>query len=167
MAFDEHGESSAAGRQIKRISSRLTWFNKRLFPMIWFGFLAFFLVTSLGAGVVRQPDGALFLIAPLVMAGFGYFLFKIFVWDLADEVWDGGDLLVVRQRANQVIVPLASCRNVSYSPWISPQRLTLTLREPSELGSEIAFMPPQRLLPFGTPEVVRDLIERIDAARRL
>jgi hypothetical protein len=45
---------------VTRISSRFTGFNKKIFPALWFGFLAFFLVAS-GLGGAYRED-LLFLI---------------------------------------------------------------------------------------------------------
>ena len=56
--------------------------------------------------------------------------------------------------------------NVNYSVATNPARVTLTLREESELGREIAFIPRrQSWMPLTAPPIARaDL--RIDAARR-
>ncbi len=59
---------------MRRISSRMTFFYKWIFPVIWFGFLIVFV----GIGVFGSQRSAPlpFLIVPLVMIGFGYFLMK-------------------------------------------------------------------------------------------
>ena len=160
-------EALPPNSQVARISSKLTWLNKRAFPFVWFGGLALFLLGDIPTALARKsPDAAIFLIMPLFMAVVSYFLCKSLLWDLMDEVWDGGDCVVVCNGGKKVVVPLANCINVNYSQWVNPQRITLTLREPCEFGREIAFMPPQRMFPWGTPQIVRDLIERVDAARR-
>ena len=75
-----------------KISSRFTYWNKRLFPLLWFGFLAVFVLTTILAGAVAKD--AIVLIIPCVMAVFGYFIVKKLVWDLVDEVYDDGDYLL-------------------------------------------------------------------------
>jgi hypothetical protein len=57
---------------MRRISSSWTFFYKRIFPVIWFGFLVLFVGVSHFA---RQRSPA-FLIVPLIMMGIGYFMMK-------------------------------------------------------------------------------------------
>ena len=147
-----------------RISSRLTLYSKRVFPAVWFGFLALFIFTSLAASGGHGLPPAV-LIVPLFMAVFGYFLMKKLVFDLVDEVWDDGTELVVKNRGHSERIPLANIMNVSYVTLTNPPRLTLTLRTPGLLGNEITFSPPARWVPFARSPIVDRLIERIDAAR--
>jgi hypothetical protein len=104
------------------------------------------------------------------MAVFGYFLTRKFVWDLADEVFDAGDHLVVRNRGREHQLPLADIMNVSSLMAMNPPRITLRLAESSAngpLGAEVAFSPEKRytLNPFAKSEVAEDLIMRFDRAR--
>ena len=68
-----------------RISSSFTVFHKKVFPAIWFGFLALFLVTATLNGPAEK--NLILLVFPVLMAVFGYFLMKKLVWDLVDEVY--------------------------------------------------------------------------------
>ena len=104
-------------------------------------------------------------IAPLLMAGFGYFIMKTIVFDLVDEVWDCGDSLVVKDKGREQRIALSDCMNVSYSSFSGPPRITLMLRNTSEFGTEISFVPPIRMFPYSTSPIAKDLIARIDAAR--
>jgi hypothetical protein len=151
-----------------RMSSRWTFFYKRVFPLIWFGFLLFFVAVSLigGAKSGRYP-GVPFLIAPIFMAIFGYFIMRKLVFDLVDEVRDDGDALIVRNRYQEERISLSNIMNVSYSSLGSPPRVTLSLREPSiNFGDKISFCAPIRFLPFSTSPIIDELIKRIDAKRR-
>jgi hypothetical protein len=103
---------------------------------------------------------------PAFMAVLGYFMMKKFVFDLADEVLDAGDALIVRFGGEQQRIPLSEIINVSYSYMQNPNRVTLTLRTPCQFGKEVSFSPPARFLPFAKSPIVAELIERIDAARR-
>jgi len=153
---------------MKRISSGSMFFTKRVFPVIWFGILALMVVFSLSARNTQKSHFAVgALIGPAIMAVFGYFLMKKMVFDLADEVSDAGDALIVRFGSEEERVPLSEIMNVSYSYMSNPNRVTLTLRTPGSFGKEISFAPPWQLLPFSKSPVVVDLIERIDAARRI
>lgn len=90
---------------MKKISSGATVFHKRVFPLIWFGGLAAFLVTAL-RGPVKEGEW-MFLAVPIFMAAVGVLVMKKLVWDLADEVNDGGDYLLIRKGSEQERVPLS------------------------------------------------------------
>lgn len=149
---------------MKRISSS-TFFLKRIFPVIWFGFLAFFVITAF----LGHPSGNTlplpFFIVPIVMGVFGYLLLKKLVFDLADEVSDAGDFLVVRFGKVEDHIALANIINVSYSVMTNPPRVTLTLRQSGRFGKEVSFSPPISWVPFSKSPIIIELIERIDAAR--
>jgi hypothetical protein len=146
---------------MRLISSRSTFVQKRVFPAIWFGFLALFVVVGFTKGDV---PGALVLV-PLTAGVVAFLVMRKLVFDLVDEVWDAGADLLVKNGGHEVRVPLAELVNVSYCPLLSPQRVTLTLRQPTALGREIAFVPPRRFIPFARSPIVDDLIQRVDAAR--
>jgi hypothetical protein len=152
---------------MRRISSRMTFFYKRVFPAIWFGFLILFiavpLVSSAGRNATPPPP---FFIMPAIMIVIGYFVMKKLVFDLVDEVWDDGDCLVIKNRGEEQRVAFSDIKNVSYSPFINPPRVTLSLRHPTVLGDEIAFNAPMRIVPFSTSPLIKDLIDRIDLVRR-
>jgi hypothetical protein len=151
---------------MRRISSRTTFLYKRIFPLVWFGILAFIILGPLIAK--RNVGGSLpsFLVLPILMAIFGYFIMKKLVFNLADELSDAGDFLVVRFGNEEERVPLSEIMNVSYSNMTNPPRVTLTLRTPTRFGKEVSFSPPQTFVPFAKSPIVADLIERVDAARR-
>ncbi len=142
----------------------MTFFSKRLFPVLWFGFLALFVITAVAASGGRGLQPA-FLIMPLVMAVIGFIVMKKLVFDLADEVWDDGTELVVKSRGQIERIPLSNIMNVSYMNLSNPPRVTLTLRNPGLLGKEVTFSPPVRWIPFARSPIVDQLVERIDAAR--
>jgi hypothetical protein len=151
---------------MRLVSSKMTFFNKRVFPAIWFGFLLVFIGLSLFSGTGRNAASPLpFLIGPAIMIVFGYFIMKKLVFDLVDEVWDNGDTLVVKNRGQEQRIALSDIKNVSYSPFINPPRVTLSLRRPTVFGDQITFSAPVRLVPFSTSPVINDLIERVDRAR--
>jgi hypothetical protein len=99
---------------MNKISSNSTGFYKRVFPAMWFGFIAVFVGVALLSGAVRETNGA-FLLGPSLMAVFGYFVMRRFIWDLADEVYDCGDYLLVRNRGVEENVALSNIMNVSMS----------------------------------------------------
>jgi hypothetical protein len=152
---------------MRRISSSATFFYKRIFPVIWFGFLLIFMAgAAISGSRSRDFPFVPFLIMPAVMIVFGYVIMKWLVFDLVDEVLDAGDALLIRNGSQQEQVPLSDIMNVSYSQFVNPPRVTLSLRNPGAFGAKVSFCPPSRFVPFATSLFVDELIERIDAARR-
>jgi hypothetical protein len=154
---------------MKRISSKRTVFYKRLFPVLWFGFLALFVLVGSLAPRRTHPPPIPMLIVPVVMSVLGYMLFRRLIFDLVDEVWDDGDALIVKNAGVEERVPLKSIINIGYSLLTNPERVTLTLRDAGQLGKEITFMPLSRALSFrwlSRNPIVDELIERVDQARR-
>lgn len=148
-----------------RISSRSTWFLKKVFPLIWFGGLAFLLLGGSAAGAARKDP--FFLVVPVFMAGVGFVVMKKLIWDLLDEVYDGGDFLLVKSGGQEDRILLSNVMNVSASTNTNPPRITLRLASPSLFGSEIVFSPvtPLTLNPFAKNKIAEDLITRVDQAR--
>lgn len=148
-----------------QISSSFTAFNKWVFPVLWLGFLAFFVADSFSNGTVPQEPMA--LLAPLFMVVIGFFVFRFLVWDLADSVYDHGTFLAVRRGGKEVRVPLENIMNVSASAFTSPQRVTLRLVKPCVLGSSITFSPKSHfsLKPFSKSQIAEQLMERAYVAR--
>jgi hypothetical protein len=151
---------------MEQISSRSTFLYKRIFPVVWFGFLGIFVVVSLVGGSHGNSAPAMFLIGPLIMVVFGFVLMKKLVWDLADEVVDAGDRLIVRFGNEQEQIPLANIMNLDYQYMTSPPRVTMTLRTPCRFGDKIAFCAPLRFVPLARSAVIDGLIQRVDAARQ-
>ena len=152
-----------------RISSHSTFFYKRVFPAIWFGFLGVFVCAAGAAAIAQQQIAQLlpFIGVPLFMAIFGYAIMKWIVFDLVDEVWDCGDSLLVKNKGLEHRFALSDFMNVGYTGFMNPPRITLSLREASDFGTEVAFIPPFRMFPYSMSPIARDLIARIDEARRL
>lgn len=158
---------------MQRLSSKRTFFFKRVFPILWFGFLALFAVLVLvfpcQAGSAKCPPFP-FVIIPIIMAVFGGTLIRFLVAGLVDEVWDCGDHLLVISKGREQRIPLGSIINLSYAPMGSPPRATLTLREGNALGKKVAFIPQIRMTfsprKLWNPPQIDELIERIDRARR-
>jgi hypothetical protein len=152
-----------------RISSKRTFFYKRIFPVLWFGFLAIFVLTAYLPGRRTHVEAMPMLIVPVVMAVIGYRLFRRLLFDLVDEVWDAGDALIVKNDATEERVALSNIINIGYSSLTNPERVTLTLRDGGTFGKEITFMPMPRPFSFrwlSRNPIIDELIERVDRARR-
>jgi hypothetical protein len=108
------------------------------------------------------------LIVPVPVVVIGALTFRKLIWNLADEVRDGGSYLLVRKGGIEQRVPLADVMNVSFSRFNNPPRVTLLVRHSGELGREITFIPKTsffRISAFARNPIVDDLIERVDQAR--
>lgn len=162
------GTEVSAFQTGKRISSRNTFFLKRIFPVLWFGIIALVLVAQLT--LIRhsdRPPPPVVFLAPAILLLIGYFILRRLVFDLADAVYDEGDALRVRFGSEEERIPLADIINISCTTLTNPPRVTLTLRNPGRFGKEVTFSPPQRFLgAFRANPLVAELIERVDAARR-
>lgn len=158
--------------ELKRISSALTFFQKRVFPIFWFGgFAVVFAVAAREVFLGNNPNGGppvVFLLGPCVIAAFGYFLMKALWWNLMDEVWDAGDALIVRNNSKEERVEFGNIKNISYASLSNPPRVTLHLRDTGLFGAEMSFMPPSSGAFFPWTKrnpLIEDLIQRVDMAR--
>lgn len=147
---------------MQRISSRMTFYYKRVFPFVMLGLVALFIALPLLAEKGPPLPAILIPIAVVVIV---YFIMKKLVFDLVDEAWDAGDALIIRNKGQEDRIALSAIMNVSYSPWINPPRVTLTLRTPSIFGDTVTFAAPIRFMPFASSPIVDGLIRRVDAAR--
>jgi hypothetical protein len=118
-----------------KISSGSMFIMKRVFPVLWFGFLVFFVGASMMSAITRGPElsDLFFLVVPAFMAIIGYTVMKQFIWDLVDEVYDHGDYLVIRNRGDEARIELADIMNVSVSTNMNPPRITLRLIHPTRV----------------------------------
>ncbi len=150
---------------MKKISSASTFMSKRVLPVLWFGFLVYFVARAMRTGAAQKDP--LLIVVPVVMAVFGYLLMKKLLWNLVDEVYDGGDFLLIKNRGEEERVALSDIMNVSVSTSPNPSRITLRLVSPGKFGKEITFAPAAGSAgnPFKKNQVAEDLIARVDQAR--
>lgn len=151
---------------MKKISSGNTYFLKRILPVIFF-IIPLGIIVSMLTVQTTRPVPVVALLAPCVVALVGFFVIRQLVMDLADEVLDGGDFLLVRNRGQEERIPLANIMNVSLSANINPPRITLRLVKPGKFGDEVAFSPPRSVSfkPFARNPIAEDLMLRVDRAR--
>lgn len=152
---------------MERISSGSTFFMKRVFPVVWVGFILLFVAMAASRGAAaREPVG--FVVMPIVMIAIGAFSMRRFLWNVADEVRDGGAFLMVRKSGVEERVALADIMNVDFQGYTNPKVVTLRLRKAGRLGDEVKFFPRSqfRLNPFARHPLADALIVRIDRARQ-
>jgi hypothetical protein len=154
---------------MKKISSRNTFWLKKVFPVVWLAFpILFVAIAARGPAFEQASDRWLFFVAPALPLVIGFYFYWKLIWVLADEVFDGGDFLVVRRGGEEETLPLDKIINVS-APFMSKTpRIILKLAHAGRFGTEIAFTPiaPFTLNPFAKNAVAEDLMVRVDAARR-
>ena len=145
-------------KRISKTSIILKW----VFPIFWIGLLGVFLSLALTAEKVPLVT----ILLPVVMMVFGFGVMKKLVWDLADEVYDAGDYLLFKKGGVEQQVYLSDIVNINHMSMSSPPRISVQCRTPGPLGTEISFSAPTSFNPFEKPELVRELIERVDRTRR-
>ena len=151
---------------MKKISSKGTFFNKRIFPTIWFGFLGIFILISFTGGAFDKGPKLPLLIIPLIMAVFGYFVMKKLVFDLMDEVFDEGSCyLLVKNKNAEERIDYQNIKNISYTVMTNPNRVTLSLRNPCKFGNEVSFSPQMSWMPFRKNKNIIELINNVDKIR--
>jgi hypothetical protein len=121
-------------------SPNVTFFYRRIIPILWYGMLAALFLAGLfkvlnAGGISNLP----FLAVPLFMGLISYRFLKKLTMNLADEVFDAGDALIVRRGSREERIALADIENVNYIPYMSPPQVTLTLRRPSGFGLNRVF----------------------------
>jgi hypothetical protein len=143
---------------MRLISSTWTWWYKKVFPAIWFGFLGIFALAWV-PGVIQQKVPTVAIFIPLVMAAFGYILMRVLGFSLVDEVWIENNNLVVRNHGQEdrfLITNISSVR----SKWLqNPEHIVLTLKEPCCFGQKVVFSPTFRWLRFGRHPIADELIK--------
>jgi hypothetical protein len=123
---------------MRTVSASGIFLFKRIIPAIFFGFQGLCLISVVVTGAVVQTPQV--LVAFVLCGGFTYLLLKLTVFNLADEVLDAGDHLVMRRGGREILIPLSMIIGVSENMAHNPPKVTLTLASPSEFGSTVAFM---------------------------
>ena len=149
---------------MKQLSSKSTFTYKKVIPVFWFGCLAMVICVGLFVDTKGNGGRIIFIVAPIVLMVFGYFVMKKVFWDLIDEVYDLGTDLLFRNKGMEFLVNLRDIKNISYNTWVNPPRVTLSIRYQTEMGDELSFSPPSTWIPFLKNKDIVSLIDRIDRA---
>ncbi|HUD87718.1 MAG TPA: hypothetical protein VMR17_14800 [Xanthobacteraceae bacterium] len=152
---------------MRRISSNLTFFYKIISLAIWLASIVGIGGLALYLGLTKRAADLLqFLPVIAIIIFLGYRSVKMRVFDAADEVWDDGDSLIVKNNGQEQRIPLTDIRNVSYSTLDNPTQVTVWLRRPMAFGDKVRFFGPThlRILPLAPNPEIDDLIERFNKA---
>ena len=148
------------------LSSTLTSFYKRTFPALFFGLtifvpVVFAIVQLLSGRSLSLP----LLIGPFAFGGLGFFILRHFVRDVADEVYDTGETLVVHRHGRVTEIPIAQIESALYRAAHPSTRVQLRLRTPSaELGRTFSFIAPPGQSRFEPEERVAALLRKVKGA---
>lgn len=143
---------------MRKISSSV-YMSKRVFPIVWFGFLSVFLAVGFYQ-FLKGGAPISVLIVPTVMMAFGYTIMRIFIFDLVDEAYLYDDWVIVRNAGDEDRFPVTNILNVDSSFMTNPERITLTLRQPCKFGGNVTFSPPKRWWRFSRHPLALELIRR-------
>ena len=154
---------------MRRLSSTMTVFYKRVFPVLWLLFLVL-PVVALWNVPTRNGHPVWPSLAPVLMIFIvGLVLYRKLIFDLVDEVWLDGDQLLVKNRGQQGRTALTDVININASTMTNPRRITVMLRTDSRFGRNVTFIPasPVRFMGTFKPDpMAAELIERVDALRQ-
>jgi hypothetical protein len=150
---------------MRRISSKLTYVYKRVFPAVWFGVLALVVGIVMAASWTAKSWPPLpFLIVPASIALIGYVIMEKLVFDLVDEVFDDKEALIIKNGRKEERVDLRDIVRVDFTQFVNPPRVTLSLRKPSSFGAEVSFCAPFRFSFFSPSLIAKELAQRIGRA---
>ena len=150
---------------VKRISSLRTVIAKRIFPVLWSSVTVMGALIAFGEGALESRPALVF--GPVVMGVCGLLLWWLLASDLADEVLDCGDHLLVRRGGIQDRVFFSDIADVETSSSVSPSRIILCLVMPTKVGTRVAFTPAaaNSLNPFVKNRLAEELAHRAREAR--
>ena len=124
---------------MRRISTFSSRFTKRYLP--WLALLGISLAVGINVartGISSNVEGiALVVVAALFIGLYRWSLGS----ELADEVFDLGEHLLIRRGATKIRVPLSSIEKVDGTALVNPEVVTLYLSHRTELGKLISFIP--------------------------
>ena len=150
---------------MRQISSRSTFFVKRVYPIIFVAAVVLvFAFPLFWVDRARLPSMWPLLLAMAVVLLLGYWVMKRVLFNLVDAVFDDGNSLLIKNRDQQERVSLSDIADIRYGSLFNPLRVTLSLRKPSIFGAEITFLRPAGF-PLVGSAAIRDLTKRIEAQR--
>ena len=142
------------------LSSRLTFFSKVIFPIVWIGGFGVGTIALWTNNSVPHQEKWRFLGALIVGS--------LFIW------WAGarlkkvsveGGALYVSNYLKEIALPLDIVERVSENRWINIRPVTLYFRRSTDFGNKIVFMPKTRvMLPWRPHPVVNEIKRMVEMA---
>jgi hypothetical protein len=148
------------------ISFKQTTLLKRGFWLSAAALIAFVMLPAVIDGSFWQNPLPTVMALCVLIALFGYFLWKLPIHCLADSVIDSQDHLLARRRWTQEIIPLSNVAAAQVATGLGVHRITIRLRVPTRLGQHIEFLPQASLWSrlSGIQQVASDLSDRANRA---
>ena len=119
----------------RQISSELTAFWKYLFPVLWIPLIGFGAIAAASLAKTK-PGWILFVIGWIIASGYVIWFARRLKFVSIDE-----DFVYVSQFRKQVQIPLAHIEGVKELFSSRPKLIALTLKQPSDFGEQIVFLP--------------------------
>ena len=142
---------------MRELSSPFTFFYKYIFIFIWFFGFGFGILDTL---MVTEPFSTTWM--QYVAVWLGVTLFIFFTSGNIKKVLIDGDELVVTNFLKTDRLPLTGIAGVDGSTFLSPRLVWINLKEPSQFGSRIVFLPKHRLTKgLGKHPIVHELKEEL------
>jgi hypothetical protein len=145
---------------MKLLSSKITIFYKYILPAIWLAVLVYIVYASIST-VGVEVFKTIFTVIFLFVLMLGFFILKEFHMGLVDEVWDGGDFLLVKNKGKEGKIYLTNIKNIKYGAISNIDKVTLTLDEPGIFGEKISYNARMSVNPFKRDPLVKMLEEKI------
>ncbi|QDU09404.1 GNAT family N-acetyltransferase [Gimesia aquarii] len=145
---------------MKKISCRVTFFHKKLSPIIFLCAL-FYVMTMLVFGVRGNPIFAIYFTPIIIIALWS--ILKSKELKVLDEVYDDGDSLLLRNSGKEIRVNLGDIKHISYGTKRSRRpTVIMNFRQDNELGTEVRFWPAgEDILSWEENNDIEELIGRI------
>lgn len=156
------GVEENQAKNMRLISSTMTGWHKRGFPLCWFGFLTVWILLTTFAMFKKGEFQITPLVIPILIGAFGFLCMKLLIFDLVDGVWEDDNSLLIKNAGIEDRIALANIVNASSSTFTNPQRITLTLGEHSIFGEKIVFCPPYSFCIFWEHPLAQELNRKIE-----
>jgi hypothetical protein len=141
---------------------------RSLYKAVLFGYcgvLLLVIISGLLAGGLNDPGLLLFIFCWVVFGAIAGVLIFVMTRNLANEVFDGGEFLLVRFRNQEDRIPLSNIYDVGGISGRIP-RISLMLDSPCRFGAEVSFIPNATWTPQSVMDrIAEDLLVRAEKAR--
>eukprot|EP01029_Cantina_marsupialis_P009751 TRINITY_DN22570_c0_g1_i3.p1 TRINITY_DN22570_c0_g1~~TRINITY_DN22570_c0_g1_i3.p1 ORF type:complete len:151 (-),score=8.91 TRINITY_DN22570_c0_g1_i3:183-635(-) len=145
---------------MKKISSNLTFFYKKILPLYFLVFIFSLIVI----GFISEPfqNSTIFLVSPLIIASLGFIIFRKLIWNLCDNVYDCGDFLLFKNGKKEKKVYFKDIINVAQKQFLHPERVTIYTQN----ENKITFSPLLKHNLFSSNPIVKELIKRVEQTKQ-
>jgi hypothetical protein len=129
------------------------------------GISAFLYVAISAVGIVSNEPGQQITLIFLLVLGTVFIFVSITAWQLADEVLDCGDSILVRKGRKEQRIPLLAIDDIHIDFPSRPPTIAICLKSPGPFGSTIRFLPMNiSMLGYSSP-VPSELMSRVLQAK--